>query len=246
MSEINLLNGLKEFFKKINKTKAVLGLSGGIDSAVCLALSVKALGNENITTIFMPDINLTSDESRINAINLAKQFNVKLIEIPINNIENSFKTHWKRNEIAEMNLKARIRMLILYDYANSNHALVIGTSNKSEIYLGYGTKYGDGASDIMPIGDLYKTEVYKLANLLNLPKEIINRKPSAELKKDQTDEEELGIKYELADKIIEALLNNVMNKEILYENFNKQDVDLVYDKIILNEHKRIQTHVIKK
>jgi NAD+ synthase len=241
MSETNLVNGLKDFFKKNNKTKAVIGLSGGIDSAVCLAISVKALGNENVTAIFMPDIKITSNESKINVIKLSKQFNVNLIEISINNIEDSFKLNWKRNEIAKMNLKARIRMLILYDYANSNDALVIGTSNKSEIYLGYGTKYGDSASDIMLIGDLYKTEVYELAKNIDIPKEIIERKPSAELKKNQTDEEEMGIKYEIADKIIETLLNNEIKKD-----FNKEDVDLVYNKIKNNEHKRVQTHVIKK
>lgn len=242
----NLIKSLKDFFKINNKTKAVLGLSGGIDSAVCLALCVKALGNENITAIFMPDFNLTSNESKINVINLCKQFNINLIEIPINDFENSFKVDWERNELAIMNLKARIRMLILYDFANSNNALVIGTSNKSEIYLGYGTKYGDAASDIMPLGDLYKTEVFQLAKKLNIPTDIINRKPSAELKKDQTDEEELGIKYALADKIIEALLNNEMDKEILYNDFDKKNVNLVYDKIIINKHKRVQTQVIKK
>lgn len=242
----NLIKSLKDFFKINNKTKAVLGLSGGIDSAVCLALCVKALGNENITAIFMPDFNLTSNESKINVINLCKQFNINLIEIPINDFENSFKVDWERNELAIMNLKARIRMLILYDFANSNNALVIGTSNKSEIYLGYGTKYGDAASDIMPLGDLYKTEVFQLAKKLNIPTDIINRKPSAELKKNQTDEEELGIKYALADKIIEALLNNEMDKEILYNDFDKKNVNLVYDKIIINKHKRVQTQVIKK
>jgi NAD+ synthase len=137
-------------------------------------------------------------------------------------------------------------MLILYDYANSNDALVIGTSNKSEIYLGYGTKYGDSASDVMLIGDLFKTEVYELAKKMNIPQEIIDKKPSAELKLNQTDEEELGIKYNIADKIIESLLNNEMKKDLLYNIFNKKYVDLVYNKIKNNEHKRIQTHVIKK
>jgi NAD+ synthase len=246
MNEIDIINKLKEFFIKTNKKKAVLGLSGGIDSAVCLALSVKALGNENVIAIFMPDLNITSNESKIDAFNLAKQFNVKIIEIPINNVENSFNFEWKRNDIAKMNLKARIRMLILYDYANSNDALVIGTSNKSEIYLGYGTKYGDSASDVMLIGDLFKTEVYELAKKMNIPQEIIDKKPSAELKLNQTDEEELGIKYNIADKIIESLLNNEMKKDLLYNIFNKKYVDLVYNKIKNNEHKRIQTHVIKK
>jgi NAD+ synthase len=246
MNEIDIINKLKEFFIKTNKKKAVLGLSGGIDSAVCLALSVKALGNENVIAIFMPDLNITSNESKIDAFNLAKQFNVKIIEIPINNVENSFNFEWKRNDIAKMNLKARIRMLILYDYANSNDALVIGTSNKSEIYLGYGTKYGDSASDVMLIGDLFKTEVYELAKKMNIPQEIIDKKPSAELKLNQTDEEELGIKYNIADKIIESLLNNEMKKDLLYNIFNKKYVDLVYNQIKNNEHKRIQTHVIKK
>ena len=226
-----LVESLKEFFEKIGKKKAVIGLSGGVDSAVCLALTVKAIGSENVTAIFMPEIGLSKSED--DARDLAKELKVEFLVVPINSflIDNF---PWKRNNIAKMNIKPRIRMIILYDFANSNDAIVIGTSNKSEIYLGYGTKHGDFASDVLPIGDLLKTEVYSLASELGIPKSIINKKPTAELELNQFDETEIGMGYEEIDNNIKKFLNG--------ENIDEKILKRIKD----NEHKRKIPLIMKK
>lgn len=242
----NLINSLKEFMSKVNKKKVVLGLSGGIDSAVILALAVKALGKENVTAIFMPEIRLTSKTNYEDTQILSKQFGVKLLTIPINPFIIAKNFSWNKTNIAEMNFKPRIRMTVLYDYANSNDAIVLGTSNKSEIYLGYGTKYGDCASDVMPIGDLFKTEVFELSAELGIPQQIINKKPSAELIKDQFDEDELGIDYQTADKIIKIILKGELTKQQMELKFGEKKVNLVLKRIKDNEHKRTPIPILKK
>jgi len=165
-----LISGIKDFFKKNNYQKAVLGLSGGIDSAVCAKLLADALGNENITALIMPEKDVTSKENIEDAQELADELNIKKEIIQIDPILQQFKElNWKQTRIAIMNTKARIRALILYNYANSNNALVAGTSNKSELMLGYGTKYGDLAADVYILGDFFKTKIVQLAYFLKIP-----------------------------------------------------------------------------
>ena len=201
-----LIKGIRDYFRRNNIKKAVIGLSGGIDSALSLKLVADAIGNKNITALIMPEKGLTKLENVKDAVNLCKELKVSYKIVPINNFLNEFKKikEWKQNKNALINTKARIRAVLLYNYANTHNAIVIGTSNKTEIALGYFTKYGDGAVDIEVIGDLYKTEVWELAKYLKLPKNIINKTPSAELYHGHTDEEEIGEKYQDIDLMLKG------------------------------------------
>ena len=149
------------------------------------------------------------------------------------------KVEWKQNKAAEMNTIARVRAVILYNYANTHNALVIGTSNKTEILLGYFTKYGDGAVDVEVIGDLFKTETKELAKFLGITEKIINKTPSAELYHGQSDEEELGASYENIDKILKKIVNN--------ENIDENDqlAKKIMKRIKDNEHKRRMPMVLE-
>ena len=202
-----IIKELQKFFKKNNFTKAVLGLSGGIDSSLTLKLAVDALGAENVVGVLMPETGLTKDENMTHAKGLADYLGVTTYAVPINTALVPFNTTpWRPSNVAQMNTKARVRMIILYSFANTEGAVVLGTSNKSEILLGYGTKHGDAASDIYVIGDLLKTDVWKMSEFLGLPSEIIEKAPSAELAIGQTDEGELGASYKDLDKILKAAL----------------------------------------
>jgi NAD+ synthase len=193
--------------EKVLQAKAqgmVLGLSGGLDSSLVATLAVEALGKENVLGLFLP---CNSDrKDLIDAEMVAKKLKIqtKLLDLsPI--YTNLLKILPKGDLISQANLKPRLRMMILYYYANMLNYLVAGTGNKSEISVGYFTKYGDGAADILPLGDLYKSEVKKLAALVGVPKHIVNKVPSAGLWKGQTDEGEIGITYPELEKILIAL-----------------------------------------
>jgi NAD+ synthase len=193
--------------EKVLQAKAqgvVLGLSGGVDSSLVAALAVEALGKENVLGLFLPcnsdrddlvDAEILARELKIRTgfLNLSPIYTVLLKILP------------KGDLLSQANLKPRLRMMILYYYANMLNYLVAGTGNKSEISVGYFTKYGDGAADILPLGDFYKSEVKKLAVFVGVPKHIINKVPSAGLWKGQTDENEMGITYPELEKILIAL-----------------------------------------
>ncbi|MEM2715772.1 MAG: NAD(+) synthase, partial [Candidatus Thermoplasmatota archaeon] len=143
------------------------------------------------------------------------------------------------DEITLGNIKARLRMIFLYQFANSKNALVCGTSNKTELMIGYFTKYGDGASDILPIGDLYKTQVYQLARYVGIPEEILKKPPTAGLWKGQTDEKELGISYEKLDKILYGLERQKSFEEISkIAEVSIEEVKRIYGMVKKTEHKR--------
>ena len=227
-----LIKGIRDYFRRNNIKKAVIGLSGGIDSALSLKLVADAIGNKNITALIMPEKGLTKLENVKDAVNLCKELKVSYKIVPINNFLNEFKKikEWKQNKNALINTKARIRAVLLYNYANTHNAIVIGTSNKTEIALGYFTKYGDGAVDIEVIGDLYKTEVWELAKYLKLPKNIINKTPSAELYHGHTDEEEIGEKYQDIDLMLKG---------------KKKKSNKIIELIKKNKHKTEKIPVIK-
>ena len=206
--EISLI--IKDFIKTYIKNSGcngvIVGLSGGIDSAVTAILCKKILGVKNTNCVFLPDD--ATPKIDIEHLDLiVKKFNLKcekkFIDNYLKNIDHLFIK--KSNDISKANVKARIRMLILYEYANMTNNIVCGTSNKSEMLIGYFTKYGDGGVDIMPLGDLYKSQVYELAKYLKIPKEIINKPPSAGLLKGQTDEADLKISYKKLDLILLGL-----------------------------------------
>jgi NAD+ synthase len=248
-----LVSATKEFFRKQRFQKAVIGLSGGVDSSLTAKIAVKAIGKENVTGLIMPE-KTSRPESAEYAKELAENLGIKAIEVNINEFFRPFWKFlpWKQNRASKTNIKPRIRMSILYNYANAHNNLVLGTSNKTEIILGYFTKHGDGATDFTPLGDLYKTEVFEIAKIAGIPEKIIQRKPSAELEEGQTDEEDLGMSYKEIDTILKEIEQrkkepetkkslNEMEKELI-KKFGEKAVK-VLERIKANRHK---TTAIKK
>lgn len=195
-----IVQGLKDFFEKAGFKKAVVGLSGGVDSALVAKLAVMALGKENVTALILPNEDVNLPTSAPDAKAWAEELGIHYEMISIRDFVMRYKElPWEETELAFMNIQARVRMTILFHYANSHQALVLGTGNKTEATLGYYTKYGDGAVDVLPIGNLYKTDVWKIAKELGIPEKIVNKKASAELKIGHTDEGEIGINYNEID-----------------------------------------------
>ena len=241
-----LVSGIKDYFNKYNIKKAVIGLSGGIDSSVSAKLVMDAIGQENVYGLIMPLKGLSSEEHINDAVELCKLIGIKYSIIDIKHYLVEFeKVEWKQNKIAEMNTASRIRAVILYNYANTHSALVIGTSNKTEILLGYFTKHGDGAVDIEVIGELFKTEERELAKFLEIPEKIINKTPTAELYHGQTDEEELGISYDELDKILKLYVGGNSMLNIIKKGFEKEKVEKIIKRIESNEHKRNMPPVVR-
>lgn len=234
-----IIRKTKEFFIRSGRFKAVVGLSGGIDSAVVLKILVSALGAENVTALVMPEEGLS--EYTNDAVSLAMSLSVKSYVIEINKyIDCLSDLAWDESELARVNTKARVRMILLYNFANSHNALVAGTSNKSEIMLGYGTKYGDAAADVYVIGNLFKTEVYELAKELGIPAKFIERVPTAELVPGQTDEGELGAAYAELDEVLK-----VIEAKGDLSGFDERLVENVLSRMKVNVHKRKMPEVIK-
>lgn len=237
-----LTNFVKNMVKNANAKGVVVGLSGGIDSSLVATLCVKALGKDRVLGVIMPEKN-SNPMDKEHAELIAKKLGIKYIVSDITDILKAFGAGGyvptrEFDKVADGNLKPRIRMCILYYFANKNNLLVAGTSNKSEIYMGYGTKYGDLGSDFLLIGNLFKTEVRELAKYLGVPDEIINKAPSAGLWEGQTDEAELGITYELLDKILMRIENNMDKESISKElNVSISKIDDILKRIELNRHK---------
>ncbi len=233
-----------EFIKsKVNEASSdgiAIGLSGGIDSTLVAYLACEAVGKDNVFGIVMPS-STTPTEDKIHGIEVAQNLGIDCKEIAIDSILNEYLsvTQLDNNDLAIGNLKARIRMSVLYYYANFKNYLVIGTGNKSEILIGYFTKHGDGACDMEPIGDLYKSEVFQLSKELGISKEIIEKPPRAGLWDNQTDEDEIGMSYDLLDKILYLFSEKDMkNNEIAEKlDISVDHVDMIITKINRSKHK---------
>jgi len=226
-----LIKGTKDYFEKNKIKKAVIGLRGGIDSSLSAKLVADAVGKENIHGLIMPVKGLSNEENIKDTIEFCRFLDISFSLVYINGFIKEFENlEWKQNKIAKMNTASRIRAVILYNYANTHNALVIGTSNKTELMLGYFTKYGDGACDIEVIGDLFKTEVIELAKFLKIPEKIINKVPTAELYHGQSDEKEIGESYEEIDEMLKG---------------NKEKSIKIKELIGKNEHKGKMPYVLK-
>ena len=221
---------LTDYFKKAGIKKAVVGLSGGVDSALTAKLGVMVLGKENITALILPNEGLNKPKNVQDAIDWAKELGIESHTIPINPFIDGYeKLPWQSASLAKMNIQARVRMTLLYHYANTHNAIVLGTGNKTELMLGYFTKHGDGATDILPIGDLYKTDVWEMSEYLGLPEVIVHKTASAELMRDQSDEEEIGMEYAKIDEILKKFKKS--------EKASSDDEQKLYDRMKANEHK---------
>ena len=223
-----------------NADGLVVGLSGGIDSTLAAFLACEAVGKDNVFGIVMPSTT-TPTEDKLHGTAIAQLLGINYKEIAIDSILNEFLsvTQLEEDKLSIGNLKARIRMSIIYFYANSKNYLVSGTGNKSEILIGYFTKHGDGACDIEPIGDLYKTDVYQLAKYLEIPQEIIDKPPRAGLWNNQTDEDEIGMTYELLDKILYRNLEKDIDANSIADELDIEvnDVNDIINRVYRNKHK---------
>lgn len=209
----------------------VMGLSGGIDSATVAALAKEAIGKKRVLALILPCHSLRPDLA--DAALVTKKLGIQTKTIDLSRIYDSLiKLLPQAGGLAKANLKPRLRMLVLYYFANKLNYLVCGTGNKSELMVGYFTKHGDGATDILPIGNLLKKQIRSLARELRVPERIIARSPTAGLWPGQTDEGEMGITYNELDDILERLESK--RKQIL----SKSKVDKVKEKIKKSEHKR--------
>ena len=223
-----------------NADGLVVGLSGGIDSTLAAFLACEAVGKENVFGIVMPSTT-TPTEDKLHGTAIAQLLGINYKEIAIDSILNEFLsvTQLEEDKLSIGNLKARIRMSIIYFYANSKNYLVSGTGNKSEILIGYFTKHGDGACDIEPIGDLYKTDVYQLAKYLEIPQEIIDKPPRAGLWNNQTDEDEIGMTYKLLDKILYQFIEKEIDADSIAKELNIEvnEVNDIINRVERNQHK---------
>jgi len=231
---------------RVGVSRAVIGLSGGLDSALSLALAVEALGKENVLAVRMP-YKASSKDSLDHAQLLIDQLGVQSKTIEITDmVEPLFKLDPEINHMRKGNIMARERMIVLYDQSEVFKGLVVGTSNKTEILLGYSTLYGDSASAMNPIGDLYKTQVRQLSRAMNIPAPIINKPPSADLWADQTDEKELGFTYEEVDKLLYLVVDQRYSpREAVEAGFDQKFVETVITRIRRNQFKRMLPPIAK-
>ncbi len=250
-----IIEEIKKYFKENNINRAVIGLSGGIDSSITALLMCDAIGKDNIDCIFMPT-EFTQESSKKDAFELCKNLQIPLTEFDITNIFDIYIETLAKEfiikgiEIPEENLQARIRANLLMYVANKKNAIVIATGNRSETLTGYCTLYGDTVGAIAPIGSLYKTEVYELADWINknkgniIPESIIEKAPSAELNKDQKDEEEL-LPYKILDPILKLYVDKGKTKEeIINTGFKKEDIEKTINLVKSSCFKRIKLPVI--
>lgn len=231
---------------KVGIRRAVLGLSGGIDSALVVFIAAEALGPENVHAVCMP-YKSSNPESEAHARLVARACGVSFSVVPITPMVDAyFERFPDADNMRRGNKMARERMTILFDHSALHGALVLGTSNKTELLLGYGTLFGDMASALNPIGDLYKSHVWQLSEAMGVPTEVIEKKPSADLWAGQTDEEELGFSYRQVDELLYRMVDlRFTREELIAAGFAPEFIDTIYRKV-QNSHFKRRLPVIAK
>ena len=245
-----LVLGIREYFSKLHFTKAIIGLSGGIDSAVVACLAVAALGKENVKVLLMPS-QFSTEHSVSDAVDLADNLAIDYETLPVQPVYDAAMQvlnpyfEGKPFDVAEENLQARIRALYLMAFCNKHHFILLNTSNKSEMAVGYGTLYGDMCGGMAVLGDVYKTEVYELVKYINrekelIPQSIISKAPSAELRPGQKDSDSLP-DYALLDRILYQYIELRKDPgEIVEKGFDQALVNRILKMVNTSEHKRQQ------
>ncbi len=241
MTEAVIKDFIRQKVEESGAAGVVIGLSGGIDSAVVSVLCASAIGPERVLTIFMPSAKSSAEDAK-DAEELALKFGMKHEVIGIEPAMDGFRAvlpELKGDKGLLGNCMARCRMTILYDQAKLTNRLVMGTSNKSELLVGYFTKFGDGGADFCPIGDLYKTEVRQLARKIGVPEKFLQKVPSACLWEGQTDEGELGISYDELDAVLFGIENGMELEDIARRNLIPEErVERVWKMHMGSIHKR--------
>ena len=241
-----LTSFIKSEVRRVGFTRAVINLSGGLDSALSCALVAEALGPENVLALRLP-YRTSSKDSLEHAQLMIDQFGVQSKTIDISgSVDPLIEQDHEMSNTRKGNIMARTRMIALYDQSEAFRGLPIGTSNKTEILLGYTTMWGDMASALNPIGDLYKTQVRQLSRAMDIPAVIIDKPPSADLWMGQTDEGELGFTYEQVDKLLYLLVDQRFSaQECIEEGFDEKFVNLVLTRVRRNQFKRMMPPVAK-
>lgn len=225
---------ISEQVKSRKKNGVVIGLSGGLDSSVCLVLASKALGKNRIFGLIMPERGQTPQKDIDNAHDLAHKLRIKYKEIHFERAKKILLSNLPNDKLSGGNLSARLRMAFLYHYAGKSNLLVLGTSDKSELMIGYFTKFGDGGADILPLGGLYKSQVKILGKKLGLSEQITNQPSSPRFWKGHVAEKELGLTYHEIDTILRYYLDNDLDSC----NLSKKKKKLVTDMVRKSRHKR--------
>jgi NAD+ synthase len=234
-----LVRFLKDETMNAGFKKAVIGISGGVDSSVAAFLAVEALGKENMLGVILP-YKTSSGESVKDAESVARKLAIRTETVDISEMVDSYAAQRKiKDRVRLGNVMARTRMIVLYDISARERALVVGTSNKTELLIGYGTQFGDMACAINPLGDLYKTQVWQLAERLGVPPNIVAKKPTADLWPGQTDENEIGLTYTELDSLLYLMIDDRMTHEdLLKEDFKKETIKRIAELVRKNQFKR--------
>jgi len=241
-----LVGFIRNEVRKVGFERVVLGLSGGVDSSLVATLATEALGPKNVVAFIMPYT--TSDpKSKSDALQVVQQLGIHQLEIDISPQVDAYFQHFPDADQKQRgNKMARERMSILYDQSWAWRALVIGTSNKTELLLGYGTRYGDMACDLNPVGDLYKSQLRELAVLLGVPSVVVSKPPTADLWVGQTDESELGFSYADADLILYHLVDRrLLPESLVAAGFDATLVHGIRERIRRSHYKRLMPLIAK-
>jgi NAD+ synthase len=237
---------IRDQIEKAGLKRAVIGLSGGIDSALSAYLSAEALGAENVLAVRMPY--RTSSQSSLDDAQLViDALGIPSLDVPITEMADPLIERFPdMSAIRKGNIMARLRMVVLYDQSATWGGLVMGTSNKTEFLLGYSTIYGDSGVALQPIADLYKAQVRQLAAALEIPKSILEKAPSADLWEGQTDEGELGFTYNDVDQVLYLLVDERYTvEEVIEEGFARAFVESVWRRVKANHYKRTMPNIAK-
>ncbi len=233
----NLISFLKEEVLKTGLKKVTLGLSGGLDSAV-VAVLCKEVFDDNLNCVLMPS-QFSSKASIDDAIELCKKFDIKYEIVSIEPMLSAYLKNMQESSLRIGNFSARLRMSVLYDISARENSLVVGTSNKSELLLGYGTIFGDLACALNPIGNIYKSDLFEFAKYLGVNDSIVNKAPSADFFEGQSDEADLGYSYAKIDSLLKKMIDENRSKdELLALGFEDEFIETIKKRVKINEFKR--------
>jgi NAD+ synthase len=237
---------IRDQIEKAGMKRAVMGLSGGIDSALSAYLSAEALGAENVLVVRMP-YRTSSPASSTDAGLVIEDLGLPSLDVPITDMADPLINRFPdMSNVRKGNIMARLRMVTLYDQSVAWGGLVMGTSNKTEFLLGYSTIYGDSGVALHPLADLYKAQVRQLAKAVGVPQPIIDKAPSADLWEGQTDEGELGFTYNDVDQVLYLLVDERYTvDEVADEGFDRAFVEKVWQRVKINHYKRTMPNIAK-